>query len=127
MFYLVESCKSFYEATFDLPPIIQRHGFAVLKVHDLGQAQHGKAIELDDEIQVFDLTSDRVTRHLLAMDLRLSLLMPWRISVFTENGATKIGLLRPSGLAGAFKPSVLLSQLLQEIEETLVQIVDETR
>ena len=127
MFYLVESCKSFYEATFDLPPIIQRHGFAVLKTHDLGQAQHGKAIELDDESQVFAISNDRLTRNLLATDLRLSLVMPWRISVFTENGATRIGLIRPSHWLAGLGMDADLARLLQEVEEKLIQIVDETR
>ena len=34
MSYIVESSKSFYEATFDLEPVIQRLGFVILNVHD---------------------------------------------------------------------------------------------
>ena len=127
MFYIVESSKSFYEATFDLAPVVQRLGFAVLKIHDLGEAQHGKAIELDDECQVFEVSNDRLTGKLLAIDMRLSLGLPWRISVFTENGATKIGLLRPGFLLAGFPQTAELARLTLEIEEKLVQIVDEAR
>jgi uncharacterized protein (DUF302 family) len=127
VFYIVESSKSFYEATFDLAPVVQRLGFAVLKIHDLGEAQHGKAIELDDECQVFEVSNDRLTGKLLAIDMRLSLGLPWRISVFTENGATKIGLLRPGCLLAGFAQTAELARLMQEIEEKLVQIVDEAR
>lgn len=127
MFYIIESSKSFYEATFDLPPVVQRLGFAVLKIHDLGEAQHGKAIELDDECQVFEVSNDRLTGKLLAIDMRLSLGLPWRISVFTENGVTRIGLLRPGFLLAGFAQTAELSRLAQEIEEKLIQIVDEVR
>jgi uncharacterized protein (DUF302 family) len=127
VFYIVESSKSFYEATFDLEPVVQRLGFVVLKVHHLGEARHGKAIELDDECQVFEVSNDRLTGKLLAIDMRLSLGLPWRISVFTENGATKIGLLRPGCLLAGFAQTAELARLMQEIEEKLVQIVDEAR
>ena len=34
MSYIVESSKSFYEATVDLGPVIQRLCFVILNVHD---------------------------------------------------------------------------------------------
>lgn len=127
MFYLVESSKSFYEATFDLPPVVQRLGFEVLKVHHVGEPRPGKASELDDDCQVFEIGNDRLSEKMLALDMRLSLALPWRISVFTENGATWIGLLRPLQLLAAFGQQPELLKLAQEIEEKLKQIVDETR
>lgn len=51
--------------------------------------------------------------------------MPWRISVFTRDGATWIALgeLVPPGEA----PGPELAALLAEIREKLVLIIDETR
>ena len=127
MFYLVESSKSFYEATFDLEPVVQRLGFVVLKVHHLGEPRPGKAVDLDDDCQVFEVCNDRLSGKMLALDMRLSLTLPWRISVFTRNGATWIGLLRPVALLAAFSQEAELVKLAQEVEEKLKQIVDETR
>lgn len=127
MFYCVESDKSFYEATFDLEPVIQRLGFVVLAAHDLGETLRARDIGFDDECKVFDVCNYRFTERLLGIDLRLSLSMPWRISVFTENGATKLAILRPEPLLGGLLQQTDLARLAREIEEKLIQIVDETR
>ena len=127
MFYIVESSKSFYEATFDLEPVVQRLGFVVLHRHDLSETLHRKGIEFDDDCQVFDICNYRDMEKLLAADLRLALTLPWRISVYTENGATKIGLIRPEPLLAACGKNAELVRLAGEIEEKMRQIVDETR
>lgn len=127
MFYIVESSKSFYEATFDLPPVIQRLGFVLLHLHDLGETLRRKEIELDDECQVFEVCNYRQMEKLLAIDIRLALTLPWKITVFTEDGATKIGIVRPESLLAAQPENPRLARLLAEIEEKLIQIVDETR
>ena len=125
MSYCVESSKSFYEATFDLKPVIQRLGFEVQQIHDLGEILQRKGIGLDEDCQVFELCNYRYMERLLALDMRLGLCLPWRISVFTRDGATWIALgeLVPPGEA----PGPELAALLAEIREKLVLIIDETR
>lgn len=127
MFYIVESSKSFYEATFDLPPVVQRLGFVILHVHNLGETLRRREIDLDDDCQVFEICNFRQMEKLLAIDLRFSLSLPWRISVFTENGATKIGLIRPVSMLAAFGQNAELARVAGEIEEKMIQIVDEAR
>ncbi len=65
--------------------------------------------------------------RMLAIDIRLGLALPWRIMVFTENGVTRIGLLRPALELAGLCPDERLPSLAREIEERLIQIVDETR
>jgi len=127
VFYIVESDKSFYEATFDLEPVIQRLGFAILHVHDLGDTLRRKDSEFDDDCKVFEICNYRQFEKLLAIDMRLSTALPWRISVFTENGATRIGLIRPAPMLAALGENAGLSRLAKAIEEKLIQIVDESR
>lgn len=127
MYYIVDSDKSFYEASTDLVPVIQRLGLSVLRMHDLGGMLDSKEIEFDDECQVFDVGNPRLVEKMLAIDMRLSAALPWRISVHTENGNTKIALLRPQPLLTALSPDAALARLAQELEEKLIQIVDETR
>ena len=94
MYYIVDSDKSFYEATTDLVPVIQRLGLNVLQVHYLGGMLDSKDIEFDDECQVFEIGNPRLVEKVLAIETRLSAALPWRISVYTENGNTKIAVLR---------------------------------
>lgn len=126
MYYIVESEKSFYEACFDLPPVVQRLGFVVLHHHDLSESMRRKEIDLDDDCQTFDVCNYRLMEKLVAIDMKLNLHTPWRISVFTQNGATKIGILRPVAMAEPSGNAAWL-RLASEIEEKLVQIVDEAR
>lgn len=127
MYYIVESDKSFYEATFDLAPVIQRLGFVVLHIHDLGETLRRREIDFDDDCQVFEVGNYRQFEKMLAIDIKLSLVLPWRISVFTENGATKIGLIRPEQMLAGLNQNPELARIAREIEEKMVQIVDETR
>ncbi|MBL8430058.1 MAG: DUF302 domain-containing protein [Dechloromonas sp.] len=127
MYYIVDSDKSFYEATTDLVPVIQRLGLNVLQMHDLGGMLDSRQIEFDDECQVFEVGNPRLVEKVLAIDKRLSAALPWRISVYTENGNTKIAVLRPAPMFAAISTDAALARLGQELEEKLVQIVDETR
>ncbi|EKE17207.1 MAG: hypothetical protein ACD_10C00567G0001 [uncultured bacterium] len=127
MYYIVESDKSFYEATFDLAPVIQRLGFVVLHIHDLGETLRRREIDFDDDCQVFEVGNYRQFEKMLAIDIKLSLVLPWRISIFTENGATKIGLIRPEQMLAGLNQNPELARIAREIEEKMLQIVDETR
>jgi uncharacterized protein (DUF302 family) len=127
MYYIVESDKSFYEASVDLEEVILRLGFSLLHIHDLGAGLRGKDIDCDEEAKVFEVSSPRQTERLLAIDMRLNMALPLRISVFTENGATKIGVIRPAPMLAAMLQNAELARLASEIEEKMIQIVDEAR
>jgi len=127
MYYIVDTDKSFYEAATDLEPVVLRLGFMVLYVHDLGATLRSKGIEFDDECKVFELCNPRQMERALVTDMRANLALPWRISVYTEDGNTKIGLLRPLPLVAALSREAALTSAAREVEEKLVQMVDETR
>lgn len=127
MFYIVESSKSFYEANLDLGPVIERLGFAILHRQDIGETLQRHGVELDEDCQVHEVISYRYAADLLKLDMRLSLSIPWRIAVFTENGATMIGLIRLPALAEALGGNARLAEIATEVEAKLVMVVDETR
>lgn len=127
MYYIVESDKSFYEASVDLEEVVLRLGFSVLHIHDLGVTLRSKDIDYDEEAKVFEICSPRQTEKILAIDMRLNMALPCRISVFTENGATKIGLIRPLPMLAALSENSELIKVAREIEEKMIQMVDEAR
>lgn len=127
MYYIVESDKSFYEASVDLEEVVLRLGFSVLHIHDLGATLRNKGIDFDEEVKIFEISSPRQTEKILAIELHLSMALPCRISVFTENGATKIGLIRPLPLLATLSESTKLIKVAREVEEKMIQMVDEAR
>jgi uncharacterized protein (DUF302 family) len=127
MVYIVESDKSFYEASVDLEEVILRLGFSLLHIHDLGATLGDKDSQFDDEAKVYAIGSPRLTERLLAIDVRLSLALPCRITVYTEDGVTRIGMIRPSIQFSALSPDAGLARLARELEEKMIQVVDEAR
>ena len=127
MFYIVESDKSFYEATVDLEAVVPRLGFVILGSHDHGALLRAKDIEVDDESKVYAVANYRQLEKMLAADMCLGMLFPWHISVFTVDGATKIGVLRPQLLLDSLASDDAVARLAHELGEKVIQIVDETR
>jgi len=98
MYYIVESAKSIDQASTDLEAAVKRHGFGVLHVHDLGTTLRSKGIAFDEQCKVFEVCNPAQAAKVLSADMRLNMALPCRISVFTEKGRTKIGLIKPAAM-----------------------------
>lgn len=125
MIFSVESDKSFYEASVDLGEVLLRLGFVVLQVDDQGESLRNRGLACDEELKVFVVASPRLTEGLLAIDMRLGLALPWRLTVFTEEGVTRLGFLRPSMVLPALSPRAAKLPLTEEFEARLRQAVEE--
>jgi uncharacterized protein (DUF302 family) len=53
--------------------------------------------------------------------------LPCRISVFTENGKTKIGLIKPAPMLATLSGDATLLQVAKEVEEKTILMVDEAK
>jgi uncharacterized protein (DUF302 family) len=127
MYYIVETGKSFDQASADLESAVKRHGFGVLHVHDLGTTLRNKGIEFDEECKVFEVCNSRQAGKVLSTDMRLNMALPCRISVFTEKGKTRIGLIKPMQMLSALSRDASLLQVAREVEEKIIQMVDESK
>jgi uncharacterized protein (DUF302 family) len=127
MYYIVETKKSFDQASKDLEAAVVSHGFGVLHVHDLGTTLRGKGIAFDEDCKIFEVCNPGQAAKVLATDMRLNMALPCRISVFTEKGATKIGLIKPGQMLATISPDAALSQIAQEVEEKTILMVDEAK
>jgi uncharacterized protein (DUF302 family) len=127
MLYTAASDKSCFEAATDLEEVVLRLGLALQQAHDHGEVLRARGLECDEELRVFDIASPRLDASLLACDMRLGLALPWRIAVFSEAGATRLGLLRPSVLLAALSAEPEVARLAGELEEKLRQVIDEAR
>ena len=127
MYYIVESSKSFDQASADLEAAVKRHDFGVLHIHDLGNTLRSKGVEIDQQCRVFEVCNPGQAARVLAADMRINMALPCRISVYTENGATKIGLIRPREMLSALSRDATLMQVAQEVEDKTIQMVDEAR
>jgi uncharacterized protein (DUF302 family) len=127
MFYIVESEKSFARASKDLESAIVIHGYGVLHVHDLGATLRGKGIAFVEECKIFEVCSPVQAAKVLATDMRLNMALPCRISVFTEKGKTKIGLLRPVQMLAALSQDMALIKVAKEVQDKIIQMADDAK
>jgi len=127
MYYVVESKKSFEQASADLDAAVKRNGFGVLHVHDLGATLRSKGIAFDRECKVFEVCNPAQAAKVLSTDMRLNMALPCRISVFTEKGTTRIGLIKPVQMLASLSQDPALLQVAREVEEKTIKMVDEAR
>jgi uncharacterized protein (DUF302 family) len=127
MYYIVDSKKSFDQASADLEAAVSRHGFGVLHVHDLGTTLRSKGITFEEQCRVFEVCNPAQASRVLATDMRLNMALPCRISVYTEHGQTKLGLIRPVDLLAGLSNDPSLAEVAREVEDKTILMVDEAR
>lgn len=127
MYYIVETNKSFDQASTDLEAAVKRHQFGVLHVHDLGSTLRSKGVEFSDECKVFEVCNPGQAAKVMALDMRLNMALPCRISVYTEKGKTRIGLIKPAAMLATLSQDASLLQIADEVEKMTLQMVDEAK
>jgi uncharacterized protein (DUF302 family) len=127
MYYIVESDKSFDQASADLESAVKNNGFGVLHVHDLGNTLRSKGIAFDKQCRVFEVCNPGQAAKVLSADMRLNMALPCRISVFTEQGKTKIGFIRPVPMLAALSQDPALAQIATEVEAKIIKMVEEAK
>lgn len=127
MYYIVESSKSFNQASTDLEAAVLRNGFGVLHVHDLGATLRSKGIAFAEDCKVFEVCNPAQAAKVLSIDMRLNMALPCRISVYTEQGKTRLGMITPVNMLSLLSQDASLAQVAKEVEEKTIQMVDEAK
>ena len=127
MYYVVSSNKTFEQASQDLDAAVKRNGFGVLHVHDLGETLRSKGIDFAEQCRIFEVCNPKQAAKVLSTDMRLNMALPCRISVFTESGATKIGLIKPAQMLSALSDSEQLMEVASDVENKTIKMVDEAK
>jgi uncharacterized protein (DUF302 family) len=127
MYYIVETNKSFEQASTDLDAAVKRHEFGVLHIHDLGATLRSKGIAFEEQCRVFEVCNPAQAAKVLSADMRLNMALPCRISVFTQKGKTKLGLITPVKMLSSLSQDPALLEVAKEVEEKTIQMVDEAK
>jgi len=127
MYYIVDTPKSFDQASTDLEAAVKRHQFGVLHVHDLGNTLRSKGVDFKDECKVFEVCNPGQAAKVMGLDMRLNMALPCRISVYTEQGQTRIGLIKPAAMLAGLSQDAALLQIANEVEAQTLQMVDEAK
>ena len=127
MYHIAESGKTFEQAATDLEAAVKRHEFGVLHIHDLGNTLRSKGVNFTGQCKVFEICNPAQAAKVLATDMRINMALPCRISVYTEQGKTRIGMVRPMPMLAALSQDATLAEVAQQVEAKTRQMIDEAR
>lgn len=127
MYYVIETPKSFEQASQDLEVAVKANQFGVLHIHDLGQTLRSKGFDFHNQCRVFEVCSPAQASKVLAVDMNLNMALPCRISVFTEQGVTKIGMIRPEPMLAMLSDNADLHKIAQEVESATQKMIDQAK
>lgn len=127
MYYIVESKKTFAQAVEDLDAAVKRHQFGVLHVHDLGNTLRSKGQNFSGECKIFEVCNPRQAAAVLATDPRLNMALPCRISVYTDGGTTKLGMITPRVMLAMLSDDPKLAAVAAEVDAATRRMIDEAR
>jgi uncharacterized protein (DUF302 family) len=127
MKYIVTSSKSVDQASEDLQQAVTDHKFGVLHIHDIKETLNKKGVKFDNECRIFEVCNPHKAKQVLTNDMSLNMALPCRISVYEENGETKIGMIKPAALLASLSDSEELKAVADEVEEISIQIINQTK
>lgn len=125
MYYIVDSSKTFEQATRDLEAAVSRNDFGVLHIHDLGKALRGKGEAFAEQCKVFEICNPQYAARVMADDVRLNMALPCRISVYTDGGKTRIGMVEPRDVLSTLSVDPRMDWIAREVGNATRQMIDE--
>jgi len=127
MYHIVETNKTFTQASDDLDAAVKDHQFGVLHIHDIAKTLCSKGIDFAEKCRVFEVCNPIQASKILALDMSLNMALPCRISVYTEDGTTKIGFIKPSKILAGLSDDPTLKTIGNEVEATMIQMVEQAK
>lgn len=125
MQYIEISNKSVQEVVNSIKEVAPKYSFGVLNVLNIQETLKSKGKNLENECQVIDICKPSYAEEFLNEDISLSIIMPCRIAVYTQDGETTIALNSIVQLVDDINPDLI--ELAQRVQEELLELIDEVK
>lgn len=122
-FFIVDTEKSLEQASADLQVAVKEHGFGVLAIHDLGQSLRDKGVDFTENCHVFEVCNPHQAANVLMHDMSLNMALPCRISIYTEKGRVRIGMIRPEDFLSKLSTAPELHEVARQVEDSTKAII----
>lgn len=122
MSYEVESNRPFDKVVADIEKLTAEKMFRVLHIHDVKTTLEEKGFQREP-LKIIEICNAKFAHEALGKSMGVSLFMPCKINVYTEEGKTKIMAMRPASIA-EFMPEAGLNELAEGVDKIVTEIVD---
>ncbi len=123
MQYVETSNKSVEEVVEKIKEVCPKYKFGVLHVHNITQTLKSKGIDFKKECQILDICNPLIANEFLSEDMSLSIIMPCKISVYSEDSETIVAMNSLVQLVDDINPDLI--DLAQKVQEQLLEIINE--
>ncbi len=106
---------------------MQRHQFGVLHTYDLQETLKKKGVDFPNECRILEICNPQQAKKVLAEDMALNMALPCRVSVYSDGGKTRIGMIRPTAMLKSLSDSPNLELIAKEVEGAIMVMMDEAR
>ena len=123
-FVIRSTSLSFEQACSALEGAVVEYGFGVLGSHDLGGTLRSKGLDFAAQCRIVEVCQPQQAARVLSADMALNMALPCRISVYTEGGQTKIGMISPQAMLSTLSADPELAAVAAEVEATTRAIIN---
>lgn len=127
MKYIVTTNKSVEQAVEDLQAAVKDNNFGVLHIHNIKETLNKKGVDFTRECRILEVCNPQKAKEVLDNDMSMNIALPCRISVYQDNGNTKIGMIKPKALLAMLSDSEELAAIAAEVEEITIRIIDQAK
>lgn len=124
MLHVVESKKTVSQVMADLETAVSRHKFGILGQHNLQETLAKKGVEFARECLIVEVCNPHQAKKVLEANLEISTALPCRISVYEEEGKTKLATIKPTAMIALY-PNPELTGVAREVEAVVEAIMAE--
>lgn len=121
--YTVATEKGFEEAVESVLKAIKKKKLRVLHMHDIHSLLAKEEVSIEP-LKIIEFCNEDFATKLLQMDMKMSLIMPCKISVYIKEGKTYITTLRPRAI-GDYYPE--LARAAEREDELNISIVEKAK
>ncbi len=126
MLHVVKTDKNVDQTVADLNDAVAAQGFAVLHSYDLKEKMRSKGVDFTRECRVLEVCNPHHAAKVLGSDMRVSMALPCRISVWDEgDGKAVIGMMLPSQMLETFGSDDAMKAVATEVETAMLKMVEQ--
>jgi len=84
-------------------------------------------VDFPNQCQILEICNPQKAKEVLEDDMDMNMALPCRVSVYTDRGKTKIGMIKPTALLASLSQSKSLKKVAEDVEEKIIQMIADAR
>jgi len=121
--YTIETDQTIIQTIEKLELHLKEEKFGVLWHLDMQEKLGEKGVELEQHYHILEVCNPVEAKRVLNENALIGYFLPCKITVYEEQGKTKIGLPKPTALIGLVDNGVLKG-IAEDVEKRLISCID---